>query len=68
MNILQKQFVSVFTKEPCHEEPLLDKKTEVLLSSINVIDEMIRNEMLKLDLNKLQHSDMMKEFSNFSNK
>ena len=28
-NILQKQFVSVFTKEPNAEKPVLDKITEV---------------------------------------
>ena len=33
-NILQKQFVSVFTKEPNAKVPVLDKKTEVNLPYI----------------------------------
>ena len=38
-NILQKQFVSVFTKEPNAEVPVLDKKTEVNLPNINIAEE-----------------------------
>ena len=50
--ILQKQFASVFTKEPNAEVPVLDKKTEVDLSNINIKEQMIRNEILKLNVNK----------------
>ena len=52
MNILQKQFVSVFTKEPNAEVPVLDKKTEVNLTNINITKKMVRNEILKLNVNK----------------
>ena len=45
-NILQKQFVSVFTKEPNAEVPVLDKKTEVNLPNINITEEMFRNKIL----------------------
>ena len=38
-NILQKQFVSIFTKEPNAEVPVLDKKTEVNLPNINITEE-----------------------------
>ena len=51
-NILQKQFVSVFTKEPNAEVHVLDKKTEVNPPNINVTEEMVRNEILKLNVNK----------------
>ena len=51
-NILQKQFVSVFTKEPNAEVPIFDKKIEVNLSNINITEEMVRNEILKLNVNK----------------
>ena len=50
-NILQKQFVSVFTKEPNVEVPVLDKKTKVNLPNI-IKEEMVRNEILKLNVNK----------------
>ena len=41
-NILQKQSVSVFTKEPNAEVHVLDKKTEVNLPNINITEEMVR--------------------------
>ena len=58
-NILQKQFVSVFTKEPNAEVPVLDKKTEVNLPNINITEEMVRNEILKLKVNKKCGPDEM---------
>ena len=51
-NILQKQFFNVFTKEPNAEVPVLDKKTEVNLPNIIIKEEMVRNEILKLNVNK----------------
>ena len=51
-NIIQKQFFSIFTKEPNAEVPVLDKKTEVNLPNINITEEMIRNAILKLNVNK----------------
>ena len=51
-NILQKQFVSVFTKEPNAEVPVLDKKTEVNLPNITITKEMVPNKILILNVNK----------------
>ena len=58
-NILLKQFDSVFTKEPNAEVPVLDKKTEVNLPNINITEEMVRNEILKLKVNKKCGPDEM---------
>ena len=52
VNILQKQFVSVFTTEPNAEVPVLDKNTEVNLPNIIITEEMVRKEILKLNVNK----------------
>ena len=52
VNILQKQFVGIFPKEPNAEVPVLDKKTQVNLPNINTTEEMVRNEILKLNVNK----------------
>ena len=51
-NILQKQFVSVLTKEPNAEVPVLDKKTEVNLPNITITKEMVPNEIMKLNVTK----------------
>ena len=51
-DILQKQFVSIFTKEPNAEVPVLNKKTEVNLANINITEKMVRNEILKLKVYK----------------
>ena len=51
-NILQKQFVSVFTKEPNAEVPILNKKAEAKIPNINITEETVRNEILKLNVNK----------------
>ena len=52
MNILQKQFFSVYTKELNAEVPVLDKKTKVNLPIINITEEMVWNEILKINVNK----------------
>ena len=49
-NILQKQFVSAFTKKTNAEVPVLDKKTKVNLSNINLTEEMVQNEILPLNV------------------
>ena len=56
-NIIQKQFFSIFTKEPNAEVPVLDKKTEVNLPNINITEEMTRNEILQLNANKSYKPD-----------
>ena len=40
------------TKEPNAEVPVLDKNTEVNLPNINITEEMVRNEILKLNVNR----------------
>ena len=39
--------------------PVLDKKTEVNLPNINITEEMVRNEILKLNVNKSFGPDEM---------
>lgn len=51
-NILQKQFVSVFTEEPDHETPILDKRTETCISDIQITTEMVIKKILGLDTSK----------------
>ena len=51
-NILQKQYVSAFRKEPNAEVPVLDKNTELNLSNIIITEEIVRNETLKLIVNR----------------
>ena len=58
-NILQKQFVSAFTKEPNAEVPDLSKETKVNLPNINITEEIVRNEILKLNGNKSCRPDEM---------
>ena len=58
-NILQKRFVSAFNKETNAEVPVLDKKTEVNLPIINITREMVRYEILKLNINKQCEPDEM---------
>ena len=58
-NILLKQFDIVFTKEPNAEVPVLDKKTEVNLPNINITEEMVRNKISKLNVNKSWGPDEM---------
>ena len=58
-NILQKQFVSAFNKETNAEVPVLDKKTEVNLPITNITREMVRYEILKLNINKQCEPDEM---------
>ena len=58
-NILQKQFVSVFTREPNAEMPVFGKKTEENLPNINITEKMIRKKILKLNVNKSCGPDKM---------
>ena len=52
-NILQKQFLSVFTREPEGEIPLLGNRNESSIFHFNLTQEMVRNELLNLNVNKL---------------
>ena len=47
-NILQKQFSSVFTREPDSDIPKLDKKTDARIYTLFVTNEMVREEILNL--------------------
>ena len=51
-NIIQRQFSSVFTREPDTDIPKLDKKTDESISTLFVTDQMVRDEILKLNVNK----------------
>ena len=50
--ILQKQFSSVFTREPDADIPKLDKKTDASIYALFVTNEMVRDEILNLNVNK----------------
>lgn len=56
-NIFEKQFVSVFTKEPNDEVSVLNKKSEANLSNIYVTDDTVRKEIVKLNLDKSYRPD-----------
>ena len=58
-NILQKRLVIVFTKEQNAGVLVLDKKTEVNLPNVNITEEMVQNEMLKLNVNESCGPDKM---------
>ena len=49
--------VSVFTKVPNAEVPILDKKTEVNLPNIIIKVEMVQSDILKLNVSKLCRPD-----------
>ena len=51
-NILQKQFSSVFTKEPEGTIPTIGKGTNSVLKDISITVEMVRLHLLKLNVNK----------------
>ena len=51
-NILQKQFSSVFTKEPEGATPIIDKRTNSVLQDISITVDMVRLHLLKLNVNK----------------
>ena len=51
-DILQQQFVSVFTHEPTGDIPTLTRKSKSNLIDINISKEMVRKEILKLGINK----------------
>ena len=59
MNILQKEFINVFTKEPNAKVLVLNKKTEANFSNIIITEEMVRNEILKLNVNKSYGPDQI---------
>ena len=51
-NILQKQFSSVFTKEQVGELPSITNKTDNRIQDCAVSVEMVRKEILSLNINK----------------
>ena len=50
--ILQDQFCSVFTKENGGEIPTMDKKTDKKLASLCIAAQLVRKEILSLNVNK----------------
>ena len=51
-NILQKQFASVFTQEKGGDIPELDKRTNMQISNLVITEDMLRSEILSLNINK----------------
>jgi len=51
-NILQKQFVSVFTEEPISELPDFESRTEVEIQPLHITEEMVYKKIMELDINK----------------
>ena len=51
-NILQKQFSSVFTREPDNDIPKLDKRTDPSITDLFVTEKMVKIKILMLDINK----------------
>ena len=51
-NILQKQFSSVFTKEPEGTIPTITKRTNSVISELRVTEEMVRLHLSKINVNK----------------
>ena len=51
-NILQKQFSSVFTREPDNNIPKFKKITDVEITDLFVTKEMVKIEILKLNVDK----------------
>ena len=51
-NILQDQFCSVFTKEQLGSTPTLEKRTDVEITDLNIVEEWVRKEILALNMNK----------------
>ena len=67
--ILQKQFSSIFTREPTDEIPTLGKLTEFNLSDTAISEDMVKMEMLKINVNKSPgpddiHPRMLVELAN----
>ena len=51
-DILQDQFCSVFTREQCGKIPTMDTRTDKRLSTLNIDVELVRKEILLLNVNK----------------
>ena len=69
-DILQKQFSSVFTREPDGEIPRLLNRTKVSIKDLKVTVEMVKKELNNLNANKScgpdeVHPRMLKELSDF---
>ena len=51
-NILQEQFSSVFTKEDIRNPPTLEKRTDMRIECLDITEEMVKNEILALNISK----------------
>ena len=56
-NILQKQFCSVFTKEQSDNLPTLEMRTDKKIEHLHITEEMVRKEILTLNINKSSGPD-----------
>ncbi len=61
-NILQKQFSSVFTKEQRGNLPKMDPRTEKKIEKLLITEEKVKNEILKLNVNKSCGPDEISPF------
>ena len=69
-NILLHQFTSVFTHEPAGDAPTMASRTAAIMATIIVTEEMVREEINKLNINKScgpdeVHPKMLKELVGF---
>ena len=67
--ILQKQFSSVFTKEPDGEIPTIDKRCNESICDIYITEDMVQSEINKMNVNKSSgpdniHARLLKELVN----
>ena len=51
-NILQKQFSSVYTKEPYGETPSMENRTQAKVQNLQITTDMVRKKLKALDFNK----------------
>ena len=56
-NIVQKQFSSIFTREPDNDIPKLDKRTDASITDLFVTEKMVKIKILMLDITN--HVDQM---------
>ena len=51
-NILQKQFSSVFTREPDNDIPEIEKRTNLIIKDLTATEEIVKREIMQLNVNK----------------
>ena len=51
-NILQKQFSSVFTREPDNDIPEIEKRSNLIIKDLTATEELVKREIMQLNVNK----------------